>query len=121
MDGAVQRYRLAFGDMVADMTRHDSPTDRAIDLAARMARDGASDKAILDAVAQIAPPPCKHAQAATVVSDILAATPPRIRIAHKWGHGDWHHAADRADLESTCHEMNAKYGPGTHRIEVENG
>jgi len=37
------------------MTRR-TPTDRAIDLAARMARDGVGHEAILDAIAQIAAP-----------------------------------------------------------------
>ena len=45
--------------------------------------------------------------------------PSRIRIAHPWGAGPWHPSANRATIESWVVAMNAQYGPGTHRIEVE--
>ncbi len=39
-----------------------------------------------------------------------------IRIEHPWGNGDWHHPADRPDLEAVCRVMNVRHGDGTHVV-----
>lgn len=56
---------------------------------------------------------------ARALPDSLTADPPNaVRVAHVWGHGEWHHPEDRPRLECRIKDLNAKYGTGTHWIEV---
>jgi hypothetical protein len=40
-----------------------------------------------------------------------------VRIAHIWGHGDWHHPNDATGFAESVAGLNKKYGAGTHWLE----
>ena len=45
--------------------------------------------------------------------------PTKVRIAHKWGEGDFHHISEVRLLKMSVLGLNAEYGPGTHWLEYE--
>lgn len=48
----------------------------------------------------------------------LTGPPPQaVRIAHVWGHGDWHHPADRAMLEARVVQLNREFAGGKHWVQ----